>query len=343
MARRQIMEMSVEDWNNKLDYFDQIDISYTIEKTNWTVSANTNGYRYKASLSADGFKGANIIQISRDFGKKTKYHYLDKEVTEEYNPYGFKVITQKLNQKRKTRVNWDFRTDCGYSYVNEKKARKWLKCWSYDINSAFSYAMLQPMPNTRVEPRWESIVQEGEMGFYKTGGATINVGDYADIIFPLMESPFKEYVYEYYELKKKAPKGSNIRDMWKDYLNLPTGIIQRHNIFLRNAIIFYSNKYIIQLMDENTVYCNVDCIVSTKERSDLPIGNEIGQFKNEYSNDNFKYLAVGIYQWNNECHYSGIKGDCLKDIEETQNWFNNCKNSLKYKYNEETRRIELNG
>ena len=77
-------------------------------------------------------------------------------------------------------------------------------------------------------------------------------------------------------------------------------------------------------------------------RTDLPIGNNIGQFKNEHSGESFKYKQAGIYQWNKECHYKGIKGYAIDDIDNIDGWFEKLTKHYKYKFNEETRRLELN-
>lgn len=341
MARKKIVELTRDKWNEQLDYFDAIGIKYEIKETPWMVSALTNAYCYKARLSEDKIQLADPRQISKEFGKKTKYHYLDKDDTIDIaKEYGYKQIKTKDG----TKIKWAIKTAFGYSYTNDFYARKWLRCWSYDINSAFSYAMLQPIPDTRVKPRKRDIVKENEMGFYYGGGATTTVGDYADFIFPLILSPFTEYIEEYYQKKENA-KNKQYRKLWKDYLNIPTGCIQRHNIFIRNAIIFYSNRYIKNFIDEDTVYCNIDCIISLKPRPDIPTGMAIGNFKPEleHVNAKFKFIEAGIYQWDNECHYKGIKGQALTDIENTNGWYENYKKRFKYKFDAKTRRILDNG
>lgn len=214
-------------------------------------------------------------------------------------------------------------------------------CWSYDINSAYAYAMLKPMPDTTVEPRYNDIIKEGEIGFYPLGGASTEVGEFANIIFPLMESPFKNYIIEYYNLKQKA-KGIE-RKKWKDFLNFPSGFLAKKNIFLRNALIYYSNEYINQFIDENTVYVNVDCIVSLVPRYDIPIGNEIGQFKEEHKAKKFYYIKPMIYQWEDEKgHCPGIPSESIQDIKHIEDWryqlyykFENGKVVKNEKYKEE--------
>ena len=251
------------------------------------IKAKTKACVYKASLSDKFNEEINPAVISKEFSKMSKYHYLDTDKL-----YGYKKLY--LGNTLDYKVRWDYKTAVGYSWCDKLNAHKDLKCWSYDINSAYPYAMLQPMPDTTKEPRYNDFVKENEIGFYISSEATTKVGDYADIIFPLMPSPFVEYITKYYN-KKENSSGLE-REKWKLYLNIPTGCVQRHNIFIRNAIIHYSNEYIKKYIDDDTVYCNIDCIVSLKPRNDLPIGNDIGLFKEEHSNLTFRYIDCGIYQ-----------------------------------------------
>ena len=110
---------------------------------------------------------------------------------------------------------------------------------------------------------------------------------------------------------------------------------------MRNAIIYYSNKYIKKFIDDDTIYCNVDCIISLRPRYDIPVGKEIGQFKIEHECEDFKYKMNGIYQWGKDgkdVHYIGIPKNLLSDIEDISSWQKN----LKYIFNEKERRIKEN-
>jgi hypothetical protein len=319
-----VVNVTFDQIQAKLAEFKLFGVPYKIIKAPLVISLKTKNFTYKLSLIKDKVKSTDPRIISKEFKKKTNYHYIE-------NQYGYKYKIMK--DKSKTRILWDYKTACGYSYANKHYAKTWLNCWSYDINSAFSYAMLRPMPDTTKKPKYEDFVGPNEIGFYKTGEATTRIGDWADIIFPLMDSPFKQYVLEYYQ-KKEIAIDKDVRQMWKDYLNIPTGCIQRHNIFLRNAIIHYSNEYIKKYIDENTIYCNVDCIVSLVPRPDIPTGDCIGSFKNEHNNEAFKFIDTGMYQWNDECHYKGIPSNTIIDIEHTENWFVTCLSNRLYDYDE---------
>lgn len=302
--KRKPVKLSPEEFNFKMAQIKKAKINYSIEKYGINIHVKTNKHNYVASLTGEVAYEPASATISRQFHNMTNYHYLENDITEENkHPYGYKVMNCPNN---KTRIDWDYRSAAGYGFVDEYYAKKPLKVWTYDINSSFGYAMLQKMPDTHAIPRYNDLVKENEMGFFIGGYCTTTVGRRADIIFPLIESPFKEYVYKYYEIKKNAPLESNQRKEAKYALNIPTGCLQRHNIFLRNAVIHYANKYIKSFIDENTVYCNVDSIYSLVPRPDIPVGPELGQFKLEHENEYFRFIRRGIYQIGEEKHYQGI-------------------------------------
>ena len=322
----QTKNLTVEEFNSLLD-----EIDYTkpeIKVSSCTVSFIFSGTKYNCSLTGEIKNIPNCGNIWKQFNKLTEksYELPNKE------KYGY--IKVKL-QDGSIKVHWKLKDPGNYWYVKESASRQWLKCYSYDINSSYSYAMLQPLPDTSVEPRLNCILKEGEMGFYNDGSATKEVGAYVEYAFPLKIYNFDIYVNRYYE-KKKSSEGE-LRKAWKDFLNIPAGMMQKHNIFIRLGILYNAAEYIKQFQDEDTVYCNTDSIVSLKRRTDLPIGTEIGQFKEEHINDDFKFIQAGQYQWGDECHYNGIPGCALKDIENTKNWQEN----LPYKLI--NRRVVKNG
>lgn len=288
---------------------------------------------YEASLTGNVDDIINIANIAKQLRHYTSEEFIDIENREQY---GYRK-TYSLKQ-HKDKINWDLRDPGNFSYIDEDRIGKKLKCWSYDVNSAYSYAMTKPMPDTRKPAKLNSLVGENEIGFYKSGGVTTDVGAYAEYIFPLIESPLKNYVDNYY-IKKRNAKDKFDRHKWKSFLNIASGLLHKYNIFLRLAILHYAAEYISSFIDDDTVYCNTDSIVSTKPRTDLPIGDDLGMFKEEHKNEDFKYLAVGIYQWNKECHYKGIPGCTLTDIENTTDWRHN----FPYQFDKEIRRIIKNG
>lgn len=174
----------------------------------------------------------------------------------------------------------------------------------YDLNSSYSYAMLKPMPNTSVRPKIWCLAKKGFIGFNEKviteHGCTkrelvvVQEGKMAHWMFPIMESPFEKFVKHWYNKKKNA-KTKEEKGKAKGILNYSVGYLQKVNPFLRATILYYANQEIKKLMDDNTLYCNTDSIVSLVKK-DLKVGSEIGEFKIEHEG---RFAFVGFnYQWN---------------------------------------------
>lgn len=183
-------------------------------------------------------------------------------------------------------------------------------CYEYDMTSAYGWALCQPIPDTSVKPRYNSVVKEGEIGFLLDGSITFD--SYAKIIFPLMESPFKRFVNKYFGIKKYGDKDQSMKA--KQIINFAVGYMQRTNPFIRNTIVNRCTNKIISLIDDDTLYCNTDCIVSKKERKDLELGDAIGQFHVAH-HGRFSYIGFN-YQWNDEKPtYRGVVKNWFKEFE----------------------------
>ena len=318
--------LTIEEFNSLLDEIDYAQPEIKVSKC--TVSFTFSDIKYNCSLTGEKKNVPNCGNIWGQFCKFTNrsFELPNKE------KYGYRKVEL---EDHTTKVHWKLKDPGNYWYVKESASRQWLKCYSYDINSAYSYAMLQPLPDTSVEPRLNCILKEGEIGFYNDGSATKEPGAYVEYAFPLKIYNFDIYVNTYYG-KKKLSAGE-LRKLWKEFLNIPAGMMQRYNIFIRLGILYNAAEYIKQFQDEDTVYCNTDSIVSLRRRNDLPIGNELGQFKEEHINEDFKFISAGKYQWGSECHYKGVPPCAIKDIENIEGWQEN----LPYKlFN---RRVVKNG
>lgn len=176
-------------------------------------------------------------------------------------------------------------------WKNNKFEGKRTHAISYDMNSAYSYAMLQMMPDTSVPPK-AKVVGPGEIGFDLDGNRQTK--GYSVFVFRLVESPFKKFVETYFKRKINAKNLSEKRRA-KEYLNFSVGFLQNRDPFTRAQIVGLANDKILELKDENTIYCNTDCIVSTKERPDLKLGTDIGEWKIEHEGE---FAFVGFnYQW----------------------------------------------
>lgn len=169
-----------------------------------------------------------------------------------------------------------------YTYFNPKYTHTRQKMWCYDANSAYAAQLLKDIPDTS-HYEIERRVKKGEIGFFFVGEEVhlVKEGHYANFIFKMMPSPYKEFVEKFYKEKKEATTPQE-KQRAKDMLLYGIGYYQRKNPFLRYYIVLSWNEYIKSLADKDTMMSNTDSIFSTKPRPDLPIGDEIGQFKLEF-------------------------------------------------------------
>ena len=196
-------------------------------------------------------------------------------------------------------------------WYNENYQNQWIDAYGYDLNSAYSAAMLEDMPDTS-QPMRAGIIQPGEIGFEeilnpKNPATTMLVAKYSGFslyIFPLMKSPFTRFIEKWYDKKVNSLPGSKDKSKAKGVLNFSVGQLQNVNPFLRATIITKCNNLVKSLIDEDTLFCNTDSIVSKKPLN-LKIGNGIGEWKLEhvgkvaYSGNN--------YQWDNgDLSFRGI-------------------------------------
>lgn len=244
----------------------------------------------------------------------------------------------------------------GFFYMNPRyDGLRVQGCYGYDINSAYSWAMLQKMPNLDegIQGLGRCLIP-GEIGLRLKGALYGNSnfsntdlmtkpGQYADIIFKTMDSPFKPFVWNWYNKKVNS---NNARDKAKakEMLNYCIGYYQKINPYIRAVIIGWVNNRIKSLMDKNTIYCNTDSIVSMKRRQDIEqqFGKGVGQWKLEHKGS-FAHKGHN-HQWNLECpSYQGKpkswfpKGwDILKDaLPDQQNDYDWCIEKGKFIKNKE--------
>ena len=220
-------------------------------------------------------------------------------------------------------------------YRNEKYNNTRNYAISYDMNSAYSWAMLQPQPDTSKPPK-SKVIGKNEIGFDMLGN--IKREGYSLYVFKLIDSPFKHFVEHYYKLKKTAKTKAQKRKA-KEYLNFSVGYLQGKDPYTRANIIGLCNERIKSLIDENTLYANTDSIVSMVEREDLELGDDIGQWKVEHRGE-FAYKDYN-YQWDYDIpsvrgkpkEYFNKGFDLLKDeLPDTSNMyrFNREKGEIVY-------------
>ena len=216
----------------------------------------------------------------------------------------FKWMEKESTKKgERLQISWVIASAVPLLYSNiEKGCQEYDNCYGYDMTSAYGWALLQPIPDTTKKPRFNDEVKKGEIGFCMDG-STEYEGGYGNIIFPLMDSPFDRFVNKWFGIKKYGSKEEKAKA--KQMLNYAVGYMQRTNPFIRNTIVNRCNDKIKMYMDESTLYCNTDSIVSLKERKDLPLGPNIGEFHLEHQGT-FAYAGFN-YQWNHEVPtYRGV-------------------------------------
>lgn len=191
-------------------------------------------------------------------------------------------------------------------WKNDKYDGKRQDAICYDVNSAYSYAMIQDMPDTSLAPMQKNI-EAGEIGFDLDGNRQTE--GYSIFVFKLRPSPFKKFVEVYYKKKKNA-KNKQERRKYKEYLNFCIGFLQNRDPYTRAQIVGLANDRIAALRDENTLYCSTDSIVSLVERPDLKLGDDIGEWKIEHKGK-FAYKGFS-YQWNDD--KPSIRGKLKSDF-----------------------------
>lgn len=215
----------------------------------------------------------------------------------------------------------------------------------YDLNSAYASVLMNKIIDTYNMDFYREV-ENNEVGFLLDSDLTMVHNGFADVIFPLIESPYKEYVQEWYWKKKNSPKGSPERDIAKEVLVITVGLWQNKNPFLRAYVVNSCNEFIERLMlrnEDKVCMWNTDAIYATERipEIDALCGTEIGQFKVEYEGL-FRQKGT-VYQKvdEGETSYKGIiKMLFNKDFNILKDAL--PKTILPYKMNQNTLRIERN-
>lgn len=178
----------------------------------------------------------------------------------------------------------------GLFWFNEDTQEKeWDNVWVYDKNSAYlSILKSGYYPDVDSGDLGMGIVKEDQIGFQVMGQNVILLeeGDWADVRFKRGRSEklikFANDTYAKLGLLKADPERKPEATMIKKAIVAAIGMLRNHNIWFY-AYIVHSCRYIMEdLIDDNTLICNTDSIISIGPRSDLEIGKGLGQFKVEY-------------------------------------------------------------
>ena len=201
-------------------------------------------------------------------------------------------------------------------YNSKYEGEEILDVYEYDKNSAYASELIDKIPDLN-KPifRKDQKVKTGYVGFYIDDTLTlVEEGGYADVTFPLIDTPkpVKDYCIRWYN-RKQVAKGNEKLEA-KAMLNLPIGYCQRYNPFLRSYIVHKCNSRITEIIDKDTLFWNTDAIFSKTRRKDLPTGEEIGQFKEKH----FKVVRYigNSYQCDNEIPvWRGVPKQWFKQFE----------------------------
>ena len=217
----------------------------------------------------------------------------------------------------------------------------------YDLNSACAMALVDKIIDT-YNPHYYDYVEEGEVGFISSDhNLTIrHKGEYADVIFPLMESPYKDFARKYYNIKKTAPKGSDERELAKQILVITVGLWQNVNPYLRAYVVGKCNEqieYYLKKYKDKICMWNTDAIYCTEHIDELDnlIGEDIGQFKIEYEG---LFRQKGLNYQKLDEHNTSYRGVLKTLFKEDFNILSDRLPTaiLPYKMDKETLEIKIN-
>lgn len=202
------------------------------------------------------------------------------------------------------------------NHIDKKGEYDYAIC--YDVNKSYFNACKNPMPTEMIDKYRKP--EKGEVGFGFNGLPIIGPSNVECVwIFKLEKMPTLEKYFHLYCKKLNNAKDKNEKKFFKDEINFSLGNLSHFNPFLRNMIVWYSNKFIESKVDENTIWSNTDSIVSLVKRPDLEIGTEIGQFKIEHEG-RFIHGVTG-YQWidDNVLSNKGVSKEKVKLYEKLYN------------------------
>lgn len=179
-----------------------------------------------------------------------------------------------------------------FTYKNPKYINnRYYNCIGYDMNKA----RLSACKDLVIPDKYIGFgikPKENEVGFIFDGKPIYGPSNITcDYVFTCKVNEGLNKWYDY--VVKKIPENPAY---WKKVHNYSVGMLRRHNIFIYNCILFKETERMKSLIDENSLWSTTDSIVSLKERPDLKISNEVGDFKIEHQGD-FAYTESG-YQWN---------------------------------------------
>ncbi len=307
--------IKVEDFNEYLYALDGRHIKY--EKPNGIISDFVFVYE-------DNRKNRHLIY--KDSHTNKTYHfkcdpYLNEvDPLEKYKNNAGAIAMRSLNRFLK-KNHESIRCPCnnpkyswrGFEWYDPDHAYEDLtNVYQYDMNSAYLYYFTKPLPYGDIIRR-NSYVNQGEIGFViensidgKRYLETCFEGEYADIIFKTkVYQSFIDYAYENYKKRllitdEFEKKGFKIR------MHALHGNLKYHNVYISTAVVGYCKRQMLALRDDKTIMCTIDSITHIGPMK-IDLGNQLGQFKEEHTNEKFMYYNNAVKVWNDtDVYHKGL-------------------------------------
>lgn len=220
--------------------------------------------------------------------------------------------------------NLHYLTSAPLLYSNPAFQGKETDAICYDLNGAYGWALEQPIPDTTKIER-DRDLKEGELGFLIEAEETtlgwgrclkLTFKGFASFAFKAMPSPYLKFVDRWHRERANS-SDPKTKSKAKAVINESIGYLQLKNPFIRACVVERTTKRIESLMDEDTVYCNTDCVCSAKPRPDIPVSPNLGDFKIEHEG---KVRLLGYnYQWGESIPtYRGIPKSAFRRFEERE-------------------------
>lgn len=209
-----------------------------------------------------------------------------------------------------------------YVWYNEKYQEQSIKCWAYDINASYPTIFLKyNAPNVN-NPLGYGVVEDNQVGFIVNDEGfrvMVGKGEIAEERYELlsdkdMES-IRKYVKDSFNAKNYFKKMGNKEkaNKEKSRLNNAIGVLRNHNVDLYTWVLTMARREIEQWVDEYTIAINTDCIYSARPRPEIPIGDNIGEYKEDENNGTEVYFHGSNYDWGNKKCMRGV----VKELQDT--------------------------
>ena len=155
-------------------------------------------------------------------------------------------------------------------YKNPKYNGKATVAYEYDLKEAYAQMLKLPLPDLHTA-KYDAEIGDNQVGFYPIGEhlyCSFEKGKKCDYVFDLMPSPYAKWVDKIHKDIMKTNDEHRKLELKSKY-RFSIGDLQNLNPFWRCIIVERCNHEVMRHMDENTIYCNTDGLVSETRRFDL--------------------------------------------------------------------------